>query len=136
MPLAITRRRFAIIGMVRAVLTTPPERRLLQLEDVVVEAGAATGRAQHRLADRRQAAVDQVALRAVQAIDRIDLSARDGADDVAVGPREACFTCTTLDAPDGRPTQAATLLLASNTFMTIAWYGHLRFKNRRRACGS
>ena len=25
--------------------------------------------------------------------------------------------------------KAAGLLLASNTFMTIAWYGHLRFKN-------
>lgn len=28
----------------------------------------------------------------------------------------------------GRPLTTILLLIASNTFMTIAWYGHLRFK--------
>jgi len=29
--------------------------------------------------------------------------------------------------------KAAGLLFASNTFMTVAWYGHLRFKNTAAA---
>jgi hypothetical protein len=60
------------------------EALLLEVEDVVVESGAGPRLGQHGGANRARGRVDQVAL-ARQAVDRVDLAARDGGDEVGLG---------------------------------------------------
>ncbi len=104
---------------------------LFHIEDVVVEGGRRPRFRQHGLPNGRQRGVDQVAF-ASQAVNRIDFAPTDSGHDVRVlvarGHGQRCTTIGPTKMPIDARWKAAGLLLCSNAFMTVAWYGHLRFR--------